>query len=89
MPPKPTKAPAAEYYRIFNHIIDPSAENAKAADVREFFRQLFKDQFLYEANADYHARGIAGERARRSTGRQRLVWVPRACSSWAYLGRCR
>ena len=53
MPPKPTpKAPAAEYARIYQYITDPSPENAKAADVREFYRQLFKDQFLYEANAE-------------------------------------
>lgn len=51
MPPKHSKAPAADYTRVFNYIIDPSPENAKAADVREFFRQLFKDQFFYEANA--------------------------------------
>ena len=52
MSPKPAKAPAAEYARVFNYITDPSPENAKAADVREFFRQLFKDQFSYEANAN-------------------------------------
>ena len=50
--PKPVKAPAADYSRVFNYITDPSAENAKAADVREFFRQLFKDQFSCEANAE-------------------------------------
>jgi hypothetical protein len=53
VPPKPTaKAPAAEYARVSKYITDPSPENAKAADVREFYRQLFKDQFSYEANAE-------------------------------------
>ena len=53
LPPKPTpKAPTAEYARIYKYITDPSPENAKAADVREFYRQMFKDQFLYEANAE-------------------------------------
>ena len=51
MPPKLTKAPAPEYHRVFNYITDPSPENAKADYVREFFRQLFKDQFDIEANA--------------------------------------
>lgn len=51
MPPKAAKAPAADYSLVFNYITDPSPENAKAADVRGFYRQLFKDQFLYEANA--------------------------------------
>ena len=42
------KAPAAEYSRVFRYITDPSPENAKTADVREFYRQLFKEQFSYE-----------------------------------------
>lgn len=48
----PPKAPAADYSRVYKYITDPSPENAKAADVREFYQQLFKDQFLYEANAE-------------------------------------
>lgn len=30
------KAPAADYSRVYKYITDPSPENAKAADVREF-----------------------------------------------------
>ena len=53
MPPKPAaKEPAAEHARVFSYLTDPIPKNAKAADVREFFRQFFKDQFFYEANAN-------------------------------------
>lgn len=54
MPPKPTaRTPAADYARIFNYITNAgSSEIAKASDVREFFRQIFKDQFLYETDAN-------------------------------------
>ena len=64
-PPTPPGAfayntPAADYSRVYKYITDPSPENAKAADVRGFYRQLFKDQFSYEANAgnaDCYGRG--------------------------------
>ena len=52
MPPKPTaKATTAQYSRISNYITDPSSEDAKASAVREFYSELFKDQFTYESNA--------------------------------------
>ena len=53
MPPKPSsKRRAPDYSLVFRDITDPSSENAKGDYVRGFFRQLFKDQFLCESDAN-------------------------------------
>ncbi|MBC7447000.1 MAG: hypothetical protein H7330_02970 [Hymenobacteraceae bacterium] len=47
------KVPAKADFNLVNlYITSEASENAKGADVRQFFRQLFKEQFRYESDAE-------------------------------------